>query len=56
VNVSGIISDEVRHLDDMTHEISVLDPDRETNIAYFLDQEQILFERFLLNLERNFSK
>ncbi|MDH4261573.1 MAG: hypothetical protein OEV78_00850 [Spirochaetia bacterium] len=55
VNVSAIISDEVRHLDDMTCEIGKLDPNSESNIVYFLNKEGLLFERFLCNLEKSLN-
>jgi hypothetical protein len=55
VNVSGIIADEVRHLDDMTNEIIKIDFNSEANIEYFLKKEALLFERFLTNLEKSLS-
>ena len=52
IKLDGIINDEIRHLDQMKKEIDVLDKDQDTNIRFFLAREKILFERFLLNLQK----
>jgi len=52
VNVSAIINDEVRHLHDMTREIGEIDKSSQDNVRFFLEQESLLFERFLRSLEK----
>jgi len=51
IHVSGIISDEVRHLDDMSREITNIDSKSGEHIKYFLGRESMLFERFLTSVE-----
>lgn len=53
VSVGMIISDEIRHLDDMQEEIGRVDPNYERRIENFLAQEDSFFGRFLSNLEKN---
>ncbi len=52
VSVSGIINDEVRHLDDMEKEIRRVDPNCQARIPALLQKESDYFQRFLDTLER----
>jgi hypothetical protein len=56
VNISMIISDEVRHLAEMKNEILKMDNRSVENISYFLENENQLFNRLLKNISKEVLK